>query len=72
MTDTLVAMLTKLELWHWVLLILPILLNFWAISHVWSHQFPTPQERSLWFVLTVFLPVVGALIYVVIGRRRTV
>lgn len=56
--------------WFWGVVALPILLNLWSIWHAWSHPFPTPQERSLWFVLAVFVPVIGGLAYILVGRRR--
>ncbi len=57
--------------WHWCVLALPILPNLWAIWHVRGHYFPTEQEKSLWFVLVVFIPVIGGLAYLLAGLRRS-
>ena len=56
--------------WHWIVLALPILPNLWSIWHVRNHYFATEQEKSLWFLLAVFIPVLGGIIYLVAGRRR--
>ena len=56
--------------WHWLLIALPILPNLWSIWHVRAHEFPSHQEKSLWFLLAVFVPVVGGIVYFAVGRRR--
>lgn len=56
--------------WHIALLALPILPNMWSIWHVRNHDFATDQEKSLWFVLGVFVPVIGGIVYFCVGRRR--
>ena len=56
--------------WQLSLLILPILPNLWSIWHVWAHRFPSEQERSLWFMLGIFVPVIGGVVYLLAGRRR--
>ena len=56
--------------WHWLVLALPILPNLWSIWHVRTHTFPSEQEKSLWFLLAVFVPVLGGLVYLVLGLRR--
>lgn len=60
----------QIQWWHIVVLALPILPNLWSIWHVRNHNFPSDQEKSLWFLLAVFVPVLGGLIYIVSGRRR--
>lgn len=49
---------------------LPILPNFVAIWHCFHRQFPTPQEKMIWFLLAIFLPVLGGLLYLAWGRKR--
>ncbi|MBO4300184.1 MAG: PLDc N-terminal domain-containing protein [Desulfovibrio sp.] len=56
--------------WHVLVALIPMLPTFWSILHVWRHEFSTPQQRALWLVLVVFLPVVGGLIYIFTGRRK--
>ncbi len=52
------------------LLALPILPNLWSIWHIVHHDFATPAEKKGWIWLNVFLPVLGGIIYICVGRRR--
>lgn len=56
--------------WHIPLVLLPMLPTLWSIMHIWRHQFSGPQQRSLWLLLVVFVPVLGGLIYIFTGRRK--
>jgi len=53
-----------------VILILPMLLTFWAIRDVAYGQFPTLQAKYIWLVVVTLLPAVGALVYLVAGRSQ--
>ena len=53
-----------------LLLIIPILPNSWAILHNFRCEFNTPQEKMAWLAAAVFLPVIGGIIYIIWGRRR--
>ena len=53
-----------------VILILPMLLTFWAIRDVAYGQFPTLQAKYIWLAVVTLLPVVGALVYLVAGRAQ--
>ena len=53
-----------------VILIIPMVLTFWAIRDVAYGQFPTLQTKYIWLVVVTFLPVVGALVYLIAGRSR--
>ncbi len=57
--------------WHWLILALPILPNFFALWHIRQRYFASEQEKSLWFLLSIFIPVLGGLIYLVFGLRRS-
>ena len=52
------------------LLLIPALLNLWAIWHAFYHVFDSPQERLLWMGVGIFIPVLGGLFYFFIGRNR--
>ena len=55
----------------WVLLLsLPILPNLWCIWHARRHSFPGPNEQELWVRTGTFVPVLGGLLYLLIGLRR--
>lgn len=53
-----------------ILVFLPILFNLWAIIHIFRNDFDTPQEKMIWLGLAVFVPVIGGLVYLILGRRR--
>lgn len=53
-----------------ILVFLPILPNLWAIIHIFRNDFETPQEKMIWIGLAVFVPVIGGLAYLILGRRR--
>ncbi len=56
--------------WHFVVLALPIIPTLYAIWHVRTHYFVSEQEKSLWFLLVVFIPVFGGIIYLLLGRKK--
>lgn len=58
--------------WQLALLFAPVLFNLWGIWHASRHEFPTPQERTLWMVLCIFLPFLGGVVYLAFGRKRVV
>ncbi len=53
-----------------VLLGLPIIPNLWAIYHAYYRVFPTDAEKMLWICVAIFVPVLGGLAYLFVGRRR--
>ncbi len=44
--------------------------TFWALWHIWAHEFATPQQKSGWFAFVVLLPVIGGIIYLFTGRCK--
>lgn len=56
--------------WLFLVLALPVVVNFWAIQHAFYRQFPTIQEKMVWLCLAVFVPLLGGLIYFFVGRKR--
>ena len=58
--------------WHIAVALVPMLPAFWSIWDIWSHAFNPPERKMLWLVLVVFIPVIGALIYIVYGRKQAV
>ncbi|MFO8032924.1 MAG: PLDc N-terminal domain-containing protein [Desulfohalobiaceae bacterium] len=51
-------------------LIVPILPNLLAIWHIFHCDFPTAQEKMAWLLAAMFLPVLGGIIYGLLGRKR--
>lgn len=50
------------------LLALPMLPNLWGIWHAYRHRFKGQAEQLIWIVLCVFVPVLGGLAYLLVGR----
>lgn len=53
------------------LLMLPALLNLWAIWHAMKHAFPLEKERMLWVLAGIFLPLLGGILYLLFGLKRS-
>lgn len=53
-----------------VMVTLPIVPNLWAIWHAFHREFATAQEKMTWLGICVFIPVLGGLAYLLVGRRR--
>lgn len=53
-----------------MLLVLPILPNMWALKHAFHHDFPTEKEKFRWMMACVFLPCIGGLAYIFVGRKH--
>ncbi len=53
-----------------LVVIVPITPNLWAIWHCFHRDFPSVNEKMIWLGLAVFVPVVGGLGYLLIGRKR--
>ncbi len=59
-----------MEWWHFIVLLVPMIPNLYSIWHIRTHYFASEQEKSLWFLLAVFVPVVGGIIYLLMGRKK--
>ncbi len=55
-----------------LLLTIPAIPNLWAIYHAYNRDFPTVQEKMAWIGAGIFVPVLGGLLYLFIGRRRAI
>ncbi|THB70136.1 MAG: PLDc_N domain-containing protein [Desulfovibrio sp.] len=53
-----------------LVLLLPQMINLWAIWHAFNRLFNPPHERLIWVGVAVFLPVIGGLIYLIFGMKR--
>lgn len=65
------SLLLNLEPWQLALLILPALINLWAIWSAFHREFDNPIHRILWVALAIFVPVLGGLGYIVFGYRQS-
>ncbi len=68
----LIEILRNLPLYVQIGLALAPLLNLWAICHAALRAFPGEhQERILWMLLAVFIPILGGIIYLLFGMKRS-
>lgn len=54
-----------------VILAIPLIPTFWAILDIPKRAFPTPKKKVIWFFTVSTLPCVGAILYILFGRRQT-
>ncbi len=53
-----------------IIIFLPTLPGFWAIWHSTTRRFATVQEQIAWIGLSMLVPVIGGLVYILFGRKR--
>jgi hypothetical protein len=53
-----------------LLALLPIVPNLWAIWHAFHREFATAAEKGAWILASVFIPVLGGIVYCFWGRKR--
>lgn len=54
-----------------VVLALPLIPTFWAILDIPKRSFPSGKKKILWFMVVATLPFIGAVFYIIVGRRGT-
>ena len=54
-----------------ILFVIPIIPNLWCIWNAFHREFSTVNEKMAWIGIGVFVPVLGGLAYLFIGRRRS-
>lgn len=68
--------LSAISAGQWALAALILLMCFgisaWAILDAWKREFDSSGEKAGWMQLIIFIPLLGALAYVSIGRKRGV
>jgi len=52
------------------IVLLCVIISLWGIVHAFYREFPTVNEKLIWLALVVFVPFVGGLTYLFIGRKR--
>ncbi len=61
---------TKQYLFAVAMVAIPMLPNLWSIYHAFTRFFETREEKKLWILVAVFIPVIGGLAYIFVGRKR--
>jgi hypothetical protein len=54
-----------------LVLTVPVIPTFWAILDIPKRQFATPKQKVVWFFTVATLPCIGAILYILFGRRHT-
>ncbi len=53
-----------------VIFFLPMIPTFWAIIDVAQKPFQSFQIKVVWFAIVTLIPVLGALVYFLYGRKK--
>ena len=56
--------------WHVLVALIPILPNHTTNTQNTNHPNSSYQQKAIWLVIAVFLPVLGGLIYIFAGRKH--
>lgn len=72
MDNPLVNPETGLVVWSFFLLLVLVSLIPWLIAlvDVLRHEFRVPQNKLIWLLTLLFVPVIGWVLYFYIGRKQ--
>jgi hypothetical protein len=51
-------------------LFIPVLLWLWALIDTLRSDFTNSSSKLIWILLIIILPVLGAIIYLIVGRQQ--
>ena len=54
-----------------VLIILALVIVFWAIIDIAKSRFKNPNNRTIWLVVVLLLPILGSILYFQMKRTLT-
>lgn len=54
-----------------IIVALPIILWLWALKDCIKREFKS-NDKLIWVLIIIFLPLLGSLLYLIIGRKQTV
>ncbi len=63
--------MAQLNFWQLALIFSPLLIVFFALLDLRSRRFEDYNKKVLWIFIITFLPIVGAMIYFVSGRKQS-
>jgi hypothetical protein len=59
---------------QWVIILSVVavcfLLSAWTILDAWKRDFEAVNEKVLWMQICIFVPIIGSLAYLFVGRKR--
>ncbi len=63
--------LFQLEYWQIIILFLPLLFVFWSLLDIQKRTFKSMTTKYAWLMACALLPIVGSILYILIGIPRT-
>jgi hypothetical protein len=59
---------------QWVIILSSVAVCFsfsvWTILDIWKRDFESVNEKVLWMQICIFVPILGAVAYLFVGRKR--
>jgi hypothetical protein len=55
-----------------VMMAIPLIPTFWAILDIPKRRFNSAKQKLIWFFTVSTLPCIGAVLYILVGRRQTI
>jgi hypothetical protein len=59
---------------QWIIVIAAVFACFsfsaWSILDAWKRDFEATNEKVLWIQICIFVPILGSLAYLFLGRKR--
>ncbi len=69
-----IANFSALTVNQWIIIVVAVAVCFsfsaWTILDAWKRDFASTNEKVLWIQICTFIPILGSLAYVVIGKKR--
>jgi len=69
-----IADFSALTINQWIVVIAAIVACFsfsaWTILDAWKRDFESANEKVLWMQICIFIPILGSLAYLSLGRKR--
>jgi hypothetical protein len=53
-------------------LLVPLALFIWALIDILKSEFKDANNRIIWLIVLLILPIIGAVIYLVVGTRQKI
>ncbi|WP_319466742.1 PLDc N-terminal domain-containing protein [uncultured Pseudodesulfovibrio sp.] len=69
-----IADFSALTMTQWIVIISLVAVCFsfsaWSILDAWKRNFESVNEKVLWIQISIFIPILGSLAYLALGRKR--
>ncbi len=69
-----IADFSALTMTQWIVVISLVVVCFsfsaWTILDTWKRDFESVNEKVLWIQISIFIPILGSLAYLSLGRKR--